>query len=164
MDMRIRCIFAGSIVALLLSVTPLAAACELSCAFARADSDCHSQAAPNQSAASNGAKMDGMAMPGMTMRDMAVGQDPQTDSAGVHADRNHPSIGEMGACEKQPCNNGPAISARTSRSVDPHAPLVAAVAVSPAIDLAAFPFHDARDDVAHVHPRDAGPLLLSLRI
>ena len=46
--MMIRRIFAGSIVALLLSVSSLAAACDLSCAFASMNSDCHSQQAESK--------------------------------------------------------------------------------------------------------------------
>jgi hypothetical protein len=162
--MRIRRIFAGSIVALLLSVSPLAAACDLACAFARADSECHSQAAPGQSPAHAGAKTDGMAMAGMTMPKMPGAEDPQTESVAAHANGGHPSMGEMGACEKQPCNHGFAISARTRRSFDPRVPSIVANTKFPAADLAAVPLHDARDNLANDHPSDASPFQLSLRI
>jgi hypothetical protein len=108
--------------------------------------------------------MDGMAMAGMTMPEMPGAEDPQTESVAAHANGGHPSMGEMGACEKQPCNNGFAISARTRRSLDPRLSSIVATTKFPAADLVAAPFHDARDDVARDRPRGASPLQLSLRI
>jgi len=162
--MRIKRIFAGSIVALLLSVSPLAAACDLSCAFARADSDCHLQKLKTQDPASGGMKMDGMAMDGMSMSEMAATADPRESFTISREDGNHPSIGEMGTCERHNCDSGSAVSARSRRSVasSPHV-ILPVTRTSRARDTR-MPFHHARDNVA-MHPiRGGNPLPLNLRI
>jgi hypothetical protein len=151
-------------VALLLSVSSLAAACDLSCTFASMNSDCHSEQIETQQSAPGAMKMDGMAMAGMTMPEMAAGEGRQKVSAAAPAITGHPSIGEMGPCEKQACDNGSALSARTTRSVDSHSHSFLAVAGTPRADDAPTIFHDARDDVAAFHIRDGSPLHLSLRI
>jgi len=79
--MMIKRVFVGSIVALLLSVSSLAAACDVSCAFASMNSDCHSDRAESQDSTPGGMKMDGMAMDGMTMPEMASGKGQQTNFA-----------------------------------------------------------------------------------
>ena len=162
--MMIRRIFAGSIVALLLSVSSLAAACDVSCAFASMNSDCHSEQTESRESAPGGMKMDGMAMAGMTMPEMAGGEDQQTVSAATRANIGHASIGEMGPCEKQTCDNSSAVSAKTSRSGDSHFHSILAVTETPRADIAPLFFHDARDDVASHCPSDGSPLQLSLRI
>ena len=162
--MLVRRIFAGSIVALLLSVASLAAACDLSCAFASMSTDCHSAQTSSQDSAVGGVKMDGMAMAGMTMPGMAGGEGQQAVSAAAPANVAHPSIGEMGPCEKQNCDNGSAVSAKTTRSIDTlsHSHL-AVTEARLAVDALTI-FHDARDDIASFHVRDGSPLHLSLRI
>jgi hypothetical protein len=159
-----RRIFAGSVVALLLSASSLAAACDLSCAFLSMNSDCHAEQTESQDSAPDGMKMDGMAMAGMTMPEMASGGERQAVSANSQARASHPSIGEMGPCEKQACDNGSAISATTARSGNSHFHSILAASETPR-DLGALKlFHDARDDVATHHVRDASPLQLSLRV
>jgi hypothetical protein len=162
--MIVRRIFAGSIVALLLSVSSLAAACDLSCAFASMSSDCHSEQAAAQDSAPGGMAMNGMSMAGMTMPGMAGGGGQPANSVAARANTSHPSIGEMGPCEKQNCDNGSAVSAKTTRSVDSHSHSLLAVAGTPRADGALPFFHDARDDIAHYRTLDASPLHLSLRI
>jgi hypothetical protein len=162
--MPIRRIFAGSIVALLLSVASLTAACDLSCAFASMNSDCHSAQTEPQDSAVGGMKMDGMEMAGMTMPETAGGEGQQAVTAAARANIAHPSIGEMGPCEKQNCDNGSAVSAKTTRSVDSHSYSLLAVAGTPRADEALTILHDARDDVASFPILDASPLQLSLRI
>ena len=162
--MTIRRIFAGSIVALLLSVSALAAACDLSCAFASMNSDCHSGKTESQGLAPGGMSMEGMAMPGMAMQDMANGEDQQAIPAISRAKTSHPSIGEMGLCERQFCECGSAVSTKTSPFVDSRFHTVAAVAVTPRAEFALQLFHDARDDVARHFQSDGSPLQLSLRI
>jgi len=160
--MWIKRIFAGSIVALLLSVSSLAAACDLSCAFHSMISDCHSEQA--QTSASDGMKMDGMAMAGMTMPEMTGGDEQQAVSAISRANMAHPSIGEMGPCEKQSCDSGSAISATTSRSIDLRLHPVIAVGETPRPDGALALFRDARDAIA-LHRLHYGiPLHLNLRV
>jgi hypothetical protein len=160
----IRRIFAGSVVALLVSVSALAAACDLSCAFASMNSDCPSQQTATQDSASDDVQMDGMAMTGMTMPGMAGGEDRQMDSAVTRANAGHPSICEMGPCEKQACDSGDAVSTGTNRFVNASFHFIVAITEPPAADHAPPIFHGARDDVASDHPGDASPLQLSLRI
>jgi hypothetical protein len=160
----IKRIFAGSIVALLLSVASLAAACDLSCGFASMNTGCHSAQASTQDSAVGGMKMDGMAMAGMTMPGMASGEGHQEVSAAAPANIAHPSIGEMGPCERQNCDNGSAVFAKTTRSVDTLSHSLSAVTEARLADDAWMIFHDARDDIASIHVRDGSPLLLSLRI
>ena len=164
--MMIRRIFGGSIVALLLTMSPLAAAFDLSCAFASMNSDCHSQGSELQDSASGGMKMDGigMAMDGMTMPEMAPSEDQLAVSALSRTNASHPSIGEMGPCEKQSCDNNSAVNAKTTRSVDSHFHSILAVAETPRAGDALALFHDARDDIARHRHRDENPLHLSLRI
>jgi hypothetical protein len=160
----IRRIFASAIVVLLMSVSSLAAACDLSCAFASMNSDCHTEQTESQDSAPNGMKMDGMAMAGMTMPEMASGLDPQAVSTISRTRANHLSIGEMGPCEKQACDNGSAISANTARSGNSQFHSILAATETPRDDGALSLFHDARDDVATHHVLDGSPLQPSLRI
>lgn len=162
--MTTRRLFAGSIVALLLSVSSLAAACDLSCTFASLNSDCHSLQDEPQDSASGGMKMDGMAMPGMTMPEMSSGEDQHRLSAATHGNIGHPSIGEMGPCQRRACDNSSAVSTRTNRSVDSYFHSLLAVAESPRANHAPPLFHDAPDDVAFSCPIDGTPLQLTLRI
>lgn len=162
--MPIRRIFAGSIVALLLSVASLTAACDLSCAFASMNSDCHSAQSESQASAVGGMKMDGMEMAGMTMPETAIGEGQQAITAATLANVAHPSIGEMGPCEKQNCDNGSAVSAKTTRSVDTRSQSLLAVAEASRADDAPRIFRGARDDVASFRVRDGSPLHISLRI
>src|ERR1700676_5285457 len=123
--MTMRRIFASSIVALMLSVSPLAAACDLSCAFASLNSDCHSEQTEPQGPSSGDMKMDGMATDGMTMPEMAHSGDQQAIS---RTRTSHPTIGEMGPCERQSCDPDSAVSAKASRSADLHFHSMLAVA------------------------------------
>jgi hypothetical protein len=162
--MMIRRIFAGSVVALLLSVSPLAAACDLSCAFASMNSECHSEKTESQDPTSGGMKMGGMTMAGMTMPGMALGEDQYAVSAISRTIASHPSIGEMGPCEKRSCDSDSALSAKTTRSIDSQFQSTLAVAETPRDDGALTLFPDARDDIARYGRRDGIPLQLSLRI
>ena len=160
----IRRIFAGSMGALLLSVTSLAAACDVSCAFASMSSDCHANQTESQDLAPGGMTMDGMAMAGMTMPEMAKSEDQQAVPAISRLKASHPSIGEMGPCERQSCDNGSAIFAKTTRSGDSHFHSILAIAETPRADGALTLIRDARDDIATYQVRDGSPLHLRLRI
>src|SRR5579862_4502187 len=157
--MPIRRIFAGSVVALLLTVASLTVACDLSCAFASMNSDCHSAQSESQASA-----VGGMEMAGMTMPETAIGEGQQAVTAATLANVAHPSIGEMGPCEKQNCDNGSAVSAKTTRSVDTRSQSLLAVAEASRADDAPRIFRGARDDVASFRVRDGSPLHISLRI
>ena len=162
--MMLKRIISGSIVTLLLSVSSLAAACDLSCAFASADSDCHSQELPSHDAANAGMKMDGTDMAGMKMPEAAKGEDRQSDSAISRLKDSHPSISEMEPCEKQACYDAFAVSAKTARFVDSQIHSLVGIVEAPGAEIAPLFFYDARDDGAPYHPLDASPLHLSLRI
>ena len=162
--MMIRRTFAGSVVVLLLSVSPLAAACDLSCAFASTNSDCHSPQTKSQDSVSGGMKMDGMIMDGMTMPEMSNGEVPQVASAISAPNARHPSIGEMGPCERQSCDTSSTASAKTSRSLDLHWYSLQAVTKTFRDGDVLTLFRGARDDIAPGHPSDESPFQLSLRI
>lgn len=162
--MIVRRMFAGSIVALLLSVSPFAAACDVSCAFTATSSDCHSQQTESQDLAPADMKMDGMAMAGMTMPGMAKGEDQQAVPAISRLKASHPSIGEMGPCERQACDNGSAVFAKTIRSGDSHFHSILAIAGTPRADGALTLIRGARDEIATHQVRDGSPLHLRLRI
>lgn len=167
--MKARRIFAGSIVALMLSVSPLAAACDLSCAFASMDSDCHAQRAETRDAASSGMHMDGMHMDGMdmdgmTMPGMAHSPEQKAGSAISAVMPNHPSIGEMGPCEKQSCDGDSTVSAKAKRSFAEQHDLILATIEIPRARSAPPTLRGARDDIAAHRIHDASPLLRILRI
>jgi len=162
--MKIRRIFAGTIVALLLSVSSLAAACDLSCAFASMNSDCHAQRAETQDAESGGMQMDGMAMDGMTMSGMAHNPEQKSASAISAVMPNHPSIGEMGPCEKQSCDGDTAVSAKASHSLPTQHNLILTIVENPRVVSVAPFIRDARDDIARRAFQDGCPLRISLRI
>jgi hypothetical protein len=162
--MMIRRIFAGSMGALLLSVTSLAAACDVSCTFASMSSDCHAKQTESQDLAPGGMNMDGMAMAGMTMPGMAISEGQQAVPAISRLKASHPSIGEMGPCERQSCDNGSAVFSKTSRSGDSHFHSISAVTEIARPDGALTLFRDARDDIEYHYSCDGSPLHLSLRI
>ena len=162
MDMMIKRIYASSIVALLLSVSSLAAACDLSCALASMNSDCHSQQTESQDSAAGGMKMAGMVMAGMTMPDMNHGDGPQTISGIPLANTGHPSIGEMGPCERQSCDSFASVRLARSNATQFYSFLLV-TDTRRAIGVPAI-FCGARDDLAPFLHRDASPPTLSLRI
>jgi hypothetical protein len=162
--MKLRRIFAGTIVSLLLSVSPLAVACDLSCAFASMNSDCHAQRAEIRDAASGGMQMDGMGMDGMTMPGIAHSLEHQAASTISGAMPNHPSIGEMEPCEKQCCDGDSAVSDKTRRSLLTEHNLILTIVENPRAISAARLIRDARDDIATHHIRNGNPLHPSLRI
>jgi hypothetical protein len=160
----IRRTSASLIIALMLCVSSIAGACDLSCSFAQQQSDCHALGAKRLTTAGAGMRMDDMAMDGMAMPEMAAGQDQIAVSAKAERTSGHPSIGAMGPCERQPCDNGLAVSARTSRMTTPRVHLILAPIEAPLAARASPIFNAARDDIATAFPRDGSPLSLSLRI
>ncbi len=163
--MILRRIFAGLVLALLLSASSLGAACDLSCAFASMNSDCHSARAASDASASSSTDMSGMAMAaGMIMPEMGGSQDQQAIPAISVPKPQHVTIGKMGPCEKQACDGNSAVSARMNGSNNSHFHLNPAVARTPRVVDAQTLFRCAREDVANDHLKDETPLRLSLRI
>jgi hypothetical protein len=156
-----RRIFAGSIIGLLLWVSSLAVACDLSCGFAQFHSDCHS---PQMAATESGPAE--MTIAGMTMPEM-VGAD-STDQ-GIYfstprATAAHAVIGEMGPCQRESCDQVQALAAKTNHSTAVQFDLIWAVAGSSHVGCLQTAFHDAREDIAPLGPGIHTPLSMSLRI
>ena len=162
--MTIKRIFAGTIALLMLSVSSMAAACDLSCSFAQRQSDCHVRDAKRLGSTDASMRVDDMAMDGMAMPDLAGGEDQAAAAAKAQGMPSHPSIGEMGPCERQSCDSASAVSGRTVRTAAPQFHLVLAPIEAALAHRASLVFHDARDDVATFLPRDGSPLVSSLRI
>ena len=166
--MKVKRTIAGSIAALLLAVTSMAAACDLSCAFAMASSDCHSSESTTASAGSANA-MAGMDMGGMDMSGMAMPSASESATAPSTSEMSpvkaaHPSIGDMGPCERQSCDKGSFVFVRAGRSAARRVQTApAALRVSlPATGLQIS--HGATDDVTLFSPVHTTSLSLVLRV
>jgi len=105
-----------------------------------------------------------MVMAGMTMPETASGEVQTTDSAIAVAGAVHPSIGDMGLCEKQACDSTSAVSTKATRSVVSHLNSLSPVIEAPPDEVAQLPIHNARDDIAASSVHIGTPLPLSLRI
>ncbi len=162
--MLLRRIFAGSILTLLLSASSLGAACDVSCAFASMNSDCHSQRAGDEASASGGMNMPGMAMPGMDLPEMGGGQDQQAIPAISETRVPHPAIGEMGPCETQTCDSGSVGPAKSNGSGTLGFHSIAAAIGIPRIASALPHFQDSQGDTASFLPRNRSSLQLNLRV
>jgi hypothetical protein len=164
--MKIKRILAACNVALLLSVLSLGAACEISCGLGQNSFDCHSRLALDARSGRSSTQMDGMDMNGgeMSMPDMGHSDRQFAVSAEQAARIGHPSIGEMGPCERQSCDNRSVASVRSARSSASQVHPFLLVTYAPRAIAAPPIFRDARDDIASSHPRDASPPTLSLRI
>lgn len=155
---------AGTIVALLVAVTSMAAACDLSCAFGMAESDCHSDGARAQTSMESAMDMSGMDMSGMIMPGMASYQSQPLDSTMSRTDATHPSIGDMGPCERQSCDRGSFVATKSGRSNNAVVSCIGPVAAD-SVDVAfAQSLHSARDDISQGRPFHASLLALVLRI
>ena len=156
--------FASSLVGLLLSVSALAAACDIRCSFPSSKSDCHSRQTAYPNPSSDEMNMSAMDMAGMAMPATARAGTPQSVSAIRNETSSHPSIGEMGPCERQACDENSFVSAKRNLFKAPRFNFVAPLqAIRPATGVSAHA-HDARDDVASFPLRDASPPNRSLRI
>ncbi len=164
--MMIRRIFAGSVVAILLWASSLAAACDLSCAFVSISSDCHSEQTNHQDSTPGGMKMDGMAMTGMTMPEMS--NDDSINQQMVSAQSRqmplHAAVVDMGTCERQTCDQTPVLAAKANHPAAATCDAVRALTGFPRIDSLRTASHDARDDLARLTPDVRGPLRVTLRV
>jgi hypothetical protein len=105
-----------------------------------------------------------MAIAGMTMPEMPGVAGQQISSTTERARTGHPSIGDMGPCERHSCDGGTAVLAHASHSVLSSFCFGATVAVAREVDLGPPDFHEARDGLAYDFPRSLIPFRLSLRI
>jgi hypothetical protein len=158
---KIRRISAGSLVVLLLCVSSYAAACDLSCGFALFRSDCHS---PEMAAADSGAS--GMTMVGMRMAERADenSTDQQIGSSPQKAMPAHTVLADMGACERQSCDQTQALASKADHSTAPQFETISTDAKSPSMESLQAAFHESRHDIPFFSPFVDGPLDVSLRI
>jgi hypothetical protein len=146
---------------LLLCVSSLAAACDLSCEFAQLQSDCHSPQMALQESAP-----DEMTMAGMTVPEMASAgsTNQQMVSATSQAMPAHAAPADMGSCERQSCDQAQALASKATRPTAAHVDTIWAVTGFSHFDSPQNAFHDARDGTAPVSPVIHSPLRISLRI
>jgi hypothetical protein len=166
--MKVKRTIAGSIAALLLAVTSMAAACDLSCAFAMANSDCHSSeseiASANSAEAIAGTDMGGMDMSRMSMPGLSDSATPSSTSEMSPAKAAHPSIGDTGPCERQSCDKGSFVSLRAGRSGTARMNLILPATKNASAGAAPRIFYGARDDAARFPSIKLNPLSTILRI
>jgi hypothetical protein len=158
---KMKRIFGGSLTALLLCVSSWAAACDLSCGFAQFQSDCHSpRMAVKESMPAE------MTMPGMAMPEMAGASstNQQMFSHSSQAIPAHAAFVDMGACERQSCDQVQTLAAKGNHPTAAPLDTIRAVAGFSRIHSAKTAFHDARDDLAPLSPAIHSPLSVSLRI
>jgi hypothetical protein len=158
---KIRRIFAVSLVGLLLFVSSMAAACDLSCGFALFRSDCHS---PEMAATDSGAS--DMTMAGMRMAERADedSTDQQIASSPQQAMPAHAVLADMGACERQSCDQAQALASKANHSTTTQLDGMSTIAGSSRIDNLQGVFHDARGGIARISPVVHSPLAVTLRI
>jgi len=148
-------------IALLLLASSLAAACDLSCGFALFRSDCHS---PEMAAMDSGAS--DMTMAGMTMAAMA--DDSSTNQRMVSPAPQgmpaHPVFADMGACERQFCDQAQALASKADHSTPAQFDTISIDAESPSMESLQAVFHESRDDIFLFSPFVDSSLDVSLRI
>jgi hypothetical protein len=144
-SVKLKRILVGTLAALLLCVSSLLPACDLSCGFLLFRSDCHSsQIAAAESDASE------MAMAGMTMPESAsdslahqsvVPPVPQKMPA-------HAALAEMGACARQSCDQAPGLVTILIHSAATQFEKISGVTGFSGMERPKIVFHDARDDIS----------------
>jgi hypothetical protein len=156
-----RRILAGTLAALLLCVSSLAAACDLSCGFALFRSDCHSPQMAAEKSQRPEMAMAGMAMPEMA-GDSSTNQ-PKVSSA-PQAMPAHAGLADMGACARQPCDQAQALAFKANYSAAGQFETVSTIAGFSHTESLQTAFHEARADIARFSPVVHSPLDVSLRI
>jgi hypothetical protein len=164
--MNIKRAVAGSVVTLLLAVTSMAAACDLSCTFGFADSDCHAGGQPAPDSMASAIDMRGMDMPQMSMPGVGQEQASPVASRVSQTKAAHPSIGDMGPCERQSCGGSSFVATSAGRSNAAGVSSVPAIAQNLSVVVAAQILHGAREDISRPapYPYQASPLSIILRI
>ena len=154
--MKIRRIFAGTLTALLLCVSSLAAACDLSCGFAPFRSDCHSpQMTTDES------QRHEMAMP-ETAGASSTNQ-PMVSSA-PQSMPGHAVLTDMGACMRQSCDQAQALASKANHSTAGQFETVSTIAGFFQTENLRAAFHEARGGIAPLTPIVHVPLDVSLRL
>jgi hypothetical protein len=147
--------------ALLLCVSSLAAACDLSCGFALFRSDCHSP----QIAAEESQRPE-MAMAGMAMPETAGGSSTNQPmvSSPPQAMPGHAVLTDMGACMRQSCDQAQALASKANHSTAGQFETVSTIAGFFHTENLQTAFHEARGGIAPFTPIVHSPLHVSLRL
>lgn len=163
--MALQRIGAALLVTLLACVVPLGAACDVACAFGGTPR-CHSEDSGATVSSHPAVMMAGMNMDGrgMPMAGMPEDHSPAS-SASIFSpsSRAHPSLGEMGPCERRSCSDDASGPARASAKNASDVWLQSAaarlrVSLDSALADCSPPF------TGDSSPRDAVPLVVSLRV
>ena len=154
--MKSRRIFAGTLAALLLCVSSFAAACDLSCGFALFRSDCHS---PEMAATDSGAS-------DMTMAERADenSTEQQIVSSPDQAMPAHAVLADMGACERQSCDQAQALASKADHSTAAQFDTISTHAESLSMESLQTALYETRDDIPLFSPFVDSLLDVSLRI
>jgi hypothetical protein len=147
--MKIRRILAGTLVALLLCVSSVAAACDLSCGFALFRSDCHSPQMAGGEFDSPDMTMAGMVMPEMAGDRSAIQQVVFTAPQAIPV---HPVLGDMGVCARQSCDQDEALASKANHSTSVQFETISIVAGFSRMESLRIAFREARDDIAPTSP------------
>jgi hypothetical protein len=149
------------LVALLLCVSSLAAACDLSCGFALFRSDCHSPQMAGGESGSPDTTMAGMAMPEMAADSSAIQQVVFTAPQAMPL---HAVLVDMGACARQSCDQAQALASKVNHPTSAQFETVSIAAGFSRMDSLRVAFHETRDDIAPISPIAHSCLDISLRI
>jgi hypothetical protein len=157
-SMRLSRIVAVPTMALLLSVSSLAAACDLSCEFVQFESDCHSTQMVHPSAA--------MTMAGMSMPEMNGGNPTgqQVFSSTPSSMPTHAAFVDMGSCKRQSCDQAQTLTSRVSHSTAAQFESIRTIAGFSNVNVIPPAFHEARDDTSLLDSVVHFPLSVALRI
>jgi hypothetical protein len=153
--------FAVSLVALLLFVSSLAAACDLSCGFALFRSDCH---LPGMAAKDSGASDTTMAGMKMTERASENSTDQQMGSSPQQPMSAHAVVADMGVCERQSCDQTQALASKADYFAAAQFDTISRDAEFHSLESLLAAFHESGDDIPLFSPFVDSPLDLSLRI
>jgi hypothetical protein len=140
--MKLSAIVAVPTIALLLSVSSLAAACDLACEFVQFQSDCHSTQIVHPPGEMS---MAGMSMPEM---DGANRKNLQVFTAAPVAMNTHASFVDMGTCERQSCDQTQTLTSKVSHSTAVQFEAIWTIAGFSNVDVTPHTFHEARDDTS----------------
>jgi hypothetical protein len=141
---KIKRIFVGTAALLLMCVSSILPACDLSCGFSAFQSDCHSPRAAAEWDASN------MTMAGMSMPESASespADQPVVSSVPQEAPA-HAALLDTGACAHQSCAPAPGLVSISIHSAAAQFETISAAPGFSGMELSKIVFHDTRDEVS----------------
>ena len=161
LTVKIKRIFVGTIAVLLMCVSSLLPACDLSCGFSAFRSDCHSMRMVDRASDPSDMTMAGMTMPEST-------GDSSSDQPGVSSVPQempaHTAFLEMGACARQSCAQAPGLLSSSIHFTAAQFERISAVSGFSGMELPKIVFPDARDDISPPDRANRRSLDVSLRI